>query len=144
MKRSFVVTRQVDAPVETVWDVLSDVTRWSEWTPTITSVEKLDDGPLRIGSRALVRQPRLRPAEWEVTALEEGRSFTWVAKAPGVATIGSHRVEPGASGTRVTLGIEQSGPLGVVAALVWGRLTQRYIETEAASLEARVTGAPPG
>jgi uncharacterized membrane protein len=142
MKRVFVVTRHIDATPEVVWGVLADVARWPEWTPTITSVERLDDGPLRLGSRARVHQPRLRPAEWEVTALEDGRSFTWVANAPGVATVGSHRAEPDATGTAVTLGIEQTGPLGLVAAVVWGRLTQRYIETEAASLEARVTGTP--
>jgi hypothetical protein len=77
-----------------------------------------------------------------VTELDEGRSFTWVAKGPGLATVGRHRLEPDATGTRVTLGIEQAGPMGAVAALFWGGLTRRYIATEAASLDARVTGAP--
>ncbi|GAA3835559.1 SRPBCC family protein [Nocardioides panacisoli] len=142
MKRTFTTTRHIDAPAELVWDALFDVARWPAWTPTVSSVERLDDGPLRLGSRARIRQPRLRPAVWEVTELVAGRSFTWVAKGPGVATIGSHRVEPTATGAAVTLGIEQTGPMGALAALFWGGLTQRYIETEATSLDARVTGAP--
>ena len=138
MNRRFQTTRHLDAPTGPVWEVLSDVARWPEWTPTIDSVERLDDGPLRVGSRAEVRQPRLPKATWEVTELVAGRSFTWEASGPGMRTIGRHEVVPDATGTTVTLGIEQTGPMGAVAALVWRRLTQRYIELEAESLEARV------
>ena len=126
MSRRFETTRHLDAPPEPVWAVLSDVARWPEWTPTIDSVERLDDGPLRVGSRAVVRQPRLPKATWEVTELVPGRSFR-------------HRVGPAGAGSSVTLGIEQTGPMGAVAALVWRRLTQRYIELEAESLDTRVT-----
>ena len=41
----------------------------------------------------------------------------------------------------VTLSIQQTGPMGAVAALVWRRLTQRYIDLEAESLDKRVTHA---
>ncbi len=139
MSRRFETTRHLDAPPEPVWEVLSDVARWPEWTPTIDSVERLDDGPLRVGSRAVVRQPRLPKATWEVTELVPGRSFTWESTGPGLRTIGRHRVNPDGAGSSVTLGIEQTGPMGAVAALVWRRLTQRYIELEAESLDTRVT-----
>ena len=139
MSRRFETTRHLDAPPEPVWEVLSDVARWPEWTPTIDSVERLDDGPLRVGSRAVVRQPRLPKATWEVTELVPGRSFTWESTGPGLRTIGRHRVGPDGAGSSVTLGIEQTGPMGAVAALVWRRLTQRYIELEAESLDTRVT-----
>ena len=108
--------------------------------PTVDSVERLDDGPLRVGSRAEVRQPRLPKAVWEVTEIVPGRSFTWEATGPGMRTIGRHEVTPDGAGSTVTLSIEQTGPMGAVAALLWRRLTQRYIELEAASLDARVTG----
>jgi hypothetical protein len=57
-------------------------------------------------------------------------------------TIARHEVVPDAAGSKVTLSIQQTGPLGAVAALVWRRLTQRYIEIEAESLDKRVTRAP--
>jgi uncharacterized protein YndB with AHSA1/START domain len=140
MRRLFTTTRHIDAPTEPVWEVLSDVAGWPDWLPTVDSVERLDDGPLRVGSRAEVRQPRLPKAVWEVTEVVPGRSFTWEATGPGMRTIGRHEVVPDATGSTVTLGIEQTGPMGAVAAVLWRRLTQRYIELEAASLDARVTG----
>lgn len=138
MKRFFETTRTIAAPAGAVWPVLVDVVRWPEWTPTITAVELLDDGPFVVGSRARVRQPRLPPAEWRVTELVDGSRFVWEALGPGMRTIARHVVVPHGEGCRVTLSIEQAGPMGAVAALVWRGLTQRYIETEAASLEKRV------
>lgn len=140
MNRIFTTSRPIDAPAPEVWVVLSDVARWPEWTPTIDSVRRFDDGPLALGSRAEVRQPRLPKATWEVTELVPGRSFTWEATGPGMRTIGRHEVVADGDGALVTLGIEQLGPMGAVAALVWRSLTQRYIELEASSLDARVTG----
>ena len=142
MSTLFQTTRHIDAPPEPVADVLLDVAHWPEWTPTIDTVERLDEGPFRVGSRAKVRQPRLPRAEWEVTELVAGRSFTWEATGPGLRTIARHEVVPEGDGSRVTLSIEQTGPMGAVAALVWRGLTQRYIELEAASLDSRVTGKP--
>jgi len=142
MTTLFQTTRHIDAPPEPVVEVLFDVVRWPEWTPTIDDVERLDEGPFRVGSRAKVRQPKLPRAEWQVTELVDGRSFTWEATGPGMRTIGRHEVVADGDGSRVTLSIEQTGPMGAVAARVWRGLTQRYIELEAESLDKRVTGEP--
>jgi uncharacterized membrane protein len=142
MERFFETTRHIDAPTQQVWEVLFDVARWPEWTPTIERVERLDEGPFQVGSRATVRQPKLPRAVWEVTEVADGRSFTWRAKGPGMETIARHEVVPDGAGSKVTLSIEQTGPLGAVAALIWRRLTQRYIELEAESLDTVVTRAP--
>lgn len=142
MNRFFETSRHIEAPTQQVWDVLIDVARWPEWTPTIDRVERLDDGPLHVGSRTKVRQPKLPQALWEVTELEDGRSFIWQAKGPGMTTIARHEIVPEATGSKVTLSIEQTGPMGAAAALVWRRLTQHYIELEAESLDMRVTKTP--
>jgi uncharacterized protein YndB with AHSA1/START domain len=142
MNRLFETTRHIDAPPQRVWEVLIDVARWPQWTPTILSVELLDDGPFQVGSRARVRQPKLPVALWEVTEIVDDRGFTWEAKGPGMKTTARHQVVPDFTGSQVTLSIEQTGPIGAVAALVWRRLTQRYIEVEAESLDDRVTRTP--
>ena len=70
-----------------------------------------------------------------------GRLFTWEATGPGMRSIGRHEVVPDGDGSLVTLSIEQTGPMGWVAATVWRGLTQRYVALEAESLDARVTGS---
>ena len=135
--RDFRTSIDIDAPPERVWSVISDVERWHEWTASITSIERLDDGPLRIGSRARVRQPQLPENRFEVTALEEGRGFSWVSTSPGLRGVGHHWIEPASKGCRVTLGVDFRGPLAWPISLLYGRLTQRYIEMEAAGLKRR-------
>ena len=63
-------TIAIDAPTERVAEVMCDVEHWHEWTPSITSITRLGSGPFIVGSRALVRQPRLPPAVWTVTAID--------------------------------------------------------------------------
>jgi uncharacterized membrane protein len=139
MSKLFETTRHVDAPPSLIWPVMYDVARWPEWTPTIESVDRHDDGPLEVGSRTTVRQPKLPKATWEVTDVVDGRNFTWEAAGPGMRTIARHEVVPDGAGSKVTLSIEQTGPMGAVAAVVWRGLTQRYIDLEAESLDKRVT-----
>ena len=132
---------EVEAPVERVWEVLQDVERWPEWASTVTSVRRLDDGPLAVGSRARVEQPRIPPTEYVVTELEPGRSFTWVATGPGVRTTARHVLEPLDAGrTRVRLAVEQAGWLGSVMGRFYRGLTDRYLAVEAAGIGARSEG----
>lgn len=141
MKQSVEV--QIDAPPEHVWEVLTDVERWPEWTETVTSVTRLDEGPLTTNARARVEQPKLPPTEYVVTELSPGQSFTWVATSPGVRVIARHDVESSPrGGTRVRLSVEQAGPLGkVMGRLFFKGLTDRYLAAEAAGLKARSEGA---
>jgi uncharacterized membrane protein len=133
----------VDAPAERVWAVLRDVERWPEWTASVRSVRLLDGG-LRVGARARIDQPRIPTTIWTVTALTEGREFTWEASGPGTRTTGRHGLEPvGPGSCRVTLSITQSGWLGAVVGRGYRSLTDRYLAMEAAGLKALVeSGAP--
>jgi hypothetical protein len=112
-----------------------DIEHWSEWTPTVTSVEPLDPGPLAVGNRAIVRQPKLLPARWQITEIEEGRSFTWITRGPGILVTARHSVEGGANGSRVMLSLDFSGLLGPLAARLTRGLNQRYLALEARGLK---------
>lgn len=135
----FEASIDIAAPPERVFAVYSDVERWPEWTASVTSVERLDEGPLRVGSRARIRQPRLPVAVWEVTGLVPDRSFTWVARGPGIVTTGSHMVTPQEGGDQVTAtaSLEQAGLLGPLMGRLTKRLTDEYLETEVRSLKSR-------
>ncbi len=133
--------RHIPATPTRVWETLSDVARWPEWLDTVRSLERLDSGPLRVGSKARISQPKLPTALWEVTEVVDGRLFTWESRAPGILSIGRHEVVPDGDGARVSLSIEWQGPLSFLTRLLWGRLTQEYVEREGRCLAARV-GAP--
>lgn len=69
-----------------------------------------------------------------------GEGFDWRSVRPGVTSVGRHRIEDlGGSAGRVILSIEWSGLLAPVVNLLYGRLTQQYLETEAQCLKDRVT-----
>ena len=103
---------EIPAPPPLVWSVMADVERWPEWTASISRVKMLSPGPLRVGSRVRIHQPKLPPAWWCVTELNAGTSFTWISHAPGVRVMASHQTKAIADGTRVTLSIRYEGLLG--------------------------------
>jgi len=132
-------TIDVAAPARQVFDVYADVERWPDWTASVTSIERLDEGPLRVGSRARVRQPWLPTTVWEVTELVPGERFSWVARGPGVVTTGIHiaRDTDRAGVTEVTAALEQRGPLGRVLGFLSRRLTRRYLDIEVRGIKQR-------
>ncbi|HSZ07885.1 MAG TPA: SRPBCC family protein [Steroidobacteraceae bacterium] len=141
-RNRFVVAVDIGAPPEKVFSVLCDVERWPEWTPTMTSVQRLDNGPFGVGSCAQVRQPRLRPAVWKVTDLEDGRNFTWVTRARGLHMKAGHAVERRGAGCRVELSFEISGLLAPVVSLFYGAMIGKYVTTESQKLKQRCESAP--
>ncbi|MBK1786941.1 SRPBCC family protein [Prauserella cavernicola] len=129
------VVRRVDAGLEVVWAALADIESWSRWTESITSVRRLDTGPLRVGSQARVKQPRLPEQVWRVTELTESAGFTWETRGPGVTTIGGHWLTDADGAVTATLTLEQRGPLGAVLGMVLGGLSRRYVNLEADGLK---------
>ena len=77
---------------------------------------ELIDGPMRLGAKARIRQPRLPTVVWEVTKWEPGRSWTWAATSPGARTEASHVLTRSGEGTLAEQSISSSGPLGRVVA----------------------------
>jgi uncharacterized membrane protein len=133
---------QIAAPVERVWSTTCDIESWPSWSPTMTSVARTDPGPLRVGSTAHVQQPKLRPANWEVDAVDENHDFSWHTSGPGYRIRARHLIEPTPTGTSVLLRAEVTGPLSSVVWLLAGRTVTRYVQQEAAALKRHCESTP--
>jgi uncharacterized protein YndB with AHSA1/START domain len=133
----FRISVDIAAPPDLVWSVMVDAERWHEWTPSVRSIRRLDSGPLRVGSRALIRQPRFPPAMWKVTALDPGRCFTWRSGAPGMWVYALHSVESVEGGARATLRLHYEGVIGRLMGRITHAITNRYLDFEAAGLKRR-------
>lgn len=135
--KEFNVTIEIDAPPSRVWQVMSDVDRWHEWTPSVTSIARPGGDSFGVGTKAWVRQPKFPPALWTVSSIDPGKSFTWVSTAPGMRVVGRHSVEATATGSRAILNLTYSGMLGGLFARLTAGITERYIGYEARGLKAR-------
>lgn len=125
------VTVDIAAPPERTWQAVTDVADWPRWTTSMSSVKRLDDGPLRVGSRARIKQPGLPVNVWEVTDLDEGTSFTWVTRTPGVVASAGHEVTATANGSRLTLSVTWTGALGGLMSALMGKRTRASITRDA-------------
>lgn len=132
-------THRIDikAPRKRVWGVMADIPRWPEWTPTVSRVEAEGEGPVGVGSRFRLHQPKLRPATWEITDWTPGSGFAWVSRAPGLTSRGEHLAAEAEGRTIVTLRVTFEGLLAPVVAFLAGRMTSDYIRQEAEGLKKR-------
>ncbi len=128
---------EIAAAPEVVWRVLSDVETWPEWTPSVRAIVRLDPGPLHVGQRVRISQPRVPTTVWRLTELVEGRSFSWRAGAPGARTTAHHTVEPFGAGTRATLRLGMHGPVGVLVGALMNGMNRRYLQLETDGLKRR-------
>jgi ligand-binding SRPBCC domain-containing protein len=127
----------IDAPPPVVWRVMSEVEAWPEWTSSVTEIVRVDPGPLHVGQRLRIRQPRFPPTVWRLTELVEERRVVWRAGGPGARTTAHHTLSPAGDGTLVRLRLTQQGPLGLLVGTLTSRLTHRYLELETTGLKHR-------
>ena len=128
---------EIAASPEVVWRVLSEVEAWPGWTPSVRAIVRVDPGPLHVGQRIRISQPRFPTTVWRLTELVDGHSFVWQAGGPGVRTTAAHSVEPSGAGAVATLSLSQRGPLGLLVGTLSSGLTRRYLEMERAGLKPR-------
>lgn len=132
----------IDAAPEAVWRLLSGVSSWPQWLPTVTRVDPLDQPDVRVGGRFTVHQPRLRAATWTVSHVDAPRSFTWTAGSPGLRMVAEHIVtSEGSRRSRVVLRFRFGGLLGALVGRLYHALVQDYVAQEAAALKRRAEAA---
>jgi uncharacterized membrane protein len=135
-------TIDIDAPAEAVWAAVADVPGWPKWTESVSTAEWVGDSGLAVGHAARIKQPKLRTTTWKVTAVDEGRSFTWEAKSPGFVIVASHSIAPREGGVTVTLSTEVSGLLAPIIGAMTAKIGKRYVAMEAAGLKRQCEAKP--
>jgi len=137
--KTYTTSITINTSQEAAWKVLSDVARWSDWTPTVNKVEVLDSPELKLNNHYKVFQPKLQPALWIVTILTPPSKFTWESKTAGMHMVAEHILKPITTDqTELTLTFTFNGWLGNLIRKLYGKLTEAYIQTEARSLKKKV------
>lgn len=88
--RRICVSRTIDAPVDTCWDLLTDTECWPEWGPSVTAVD-CEERYIEAGTTGRVRVLGGIWLPFEITTCRDHR-WTWrVARIPATG----HYVEAG-------------------------------------------------
>lgn len=136
-------TVTIDAPIERVWALTLDLDALATITPTVIAVERLDDGPVQVGSRARLRQPGLRPRVWTVEQLDPPHRFSWATYLLGVRMVGVHDLSPaGEDRTHLALRVVFEGRGAALLARLGHRSIAKALATEAAGFARASTTAP--
>ncbi len=120
----------INAPVEEVWALTVDIERWPALTPTVTSVARLDDGPLIVGSQARLKQPGQRPKVWTVIEMDEPTSFVWGTTMMWLRLKGCHTLTDVAGETHNALAVEITGFGSGLVGRLGHRALARTLATE--------------
>ncbi len=91
----------IDAPVERVWQLISDVNRMPQWSPQCRMMKPL--GPVRPGTRTVNLNRRnllFWPTTSTITEVIPQSKLAFRVNANG--TVWAYELEPTATGTRVT------------------------------------------
>jgi uncharacterized membrane protein len=134
---------QVDAPVDRVWDVLTDVADWASWQRAVETIERLDDSsPLEPGSAfrwtTSVPASALAPADTlvitsTVKAVEEDRCVLWEGPAVGAST----QVD---RGVHLWSLVEHGGTTTVRTIESWDAYALRALEADAKTQATALLG----
>jgi uncharacterized protein YndB with AHSA1/START domain len=134
---SFAHTVEVPRPPAEVFPWLLEEDRVPRWTGHLKAYERLDAGPLRVGSR--VRQVlevsgRTIDVQLEVTAYEPPTGATTRFSTNGIAVVSAYALEAAGAGTRLTQSLEAK-PSGLSGRLLVPVIQPRLEEKLTRDLE---------
>ncbi|MEO5837833.1 MAG: SRPBCC family protein [Acidimicrobiales bacterium] len=128
-------TVNIAAPIERLWTLTEDIEKWPDITPTMTSVVRLDRGPLNVGSTARVTQPRQRARVWTVTRFDPNETFAWQSRILGMPVTGTHSMVAQGDGIANTLTLEMAGPISRLLGPILASTLRRALALENAGFK---------
>ena len=120
---TLVIEKRINAPVERVFSVMTDLERWPENIEAITKVEKLTPGPVGSGTQFKETRVMFGKEHTETMRFEDvvpNKGYTLAANSCGVEYASVHTLTPDAQGTLlrmemhskpVTLGAKITSPI---------------------------------
>ena len=121
-----------EASAAEVWSLIARPDRWHEWSPYVAGGEGLGSPEVEAGAvGSVVLRGGVRIGA-EILEVVPGRSWTWQVKGLRIR----HEVEPLATGSRLTMTPEGSGPFWAPAALAY-RLPTALIARNIARVAGR-------
>jgi uncharacterized protein YndB with AHSA1/START domain len=112
----------INAPVETVWRLLTEIDTWPQWNPAITR-SKLD-GPIRSGAKFKWKAGGASLVS-TLHDVEPKQYISWTGRALGIRAIHIWRLRPLKGGVNV---VTQESFTGLLATLLSGIL-QRTLDS---------------
>lgn len=119
----FTVSRHMRVPPDRVWAVLTDVSQWPRWGPSITGAE-LAASRFEAGSTGTVRTLLGVRLPFRITDVEPGCFWSW--SVAGIRATG-HRVVAENLGCRVTFSVPWWGPAYLAVCAVALRRIERLV-----------------
>jgi hypothetical protein len=100
---------EIDAPVDTVWDLLSRPTAWPAWDPDIHDVTATEPAAVDVPFVWSSGRSRMRS---RFAVVEPGREITWTGVSAGAKAVHRHLLDaPSPDRTRVRCEESMAGPL---------------------------------
>ena len=138
---------QTTLPIDETFAYVADFANAQEWDPGVASADRLDPGPVRIGSRYRLGVRigrRVAPMEYRVSVFEPSTRVVLVGSGSGVSAVDEIRFERTAGGTRVdyTADIRLDGVLRLMQPFLgraFANLGRNAVEGMQRELDARAS-----
>ena len=103
----------VAAPVDRVWEVLTDAAAYSAWNPEIVRIDGVIAPNARITAHVRLGSGVVRKVPQRISASEPLRRMEWTGGLPFGLFVGrrTFTVTPAADGTQFEMKLQMTGPL---------------------------------
>src|SRR4051794_17543442 len=101
---------------EDLWERWTDVNHWHEWVPNIEFCHL--DKPFRTGSYFTLKPKGAPAVKVELIEVEKEKRFTGCTRFFGATLYDTYEIQNEPQGTRLTVTLKLTGPLG----FVWRKL----------------------
>jgi carbon monoxide dehydrogenase subunit G len=139
-------------PMEATFAYVADFANSQEWDPGVATAERIDDGPVRVGSRyrlGVHLGGRVAPMEYRISVFEPPSRVVLVGSGSGVSAVDKIRFGPAGTGTRIdyTADIRLGGLLWLAQPFLGGafaKIARNAADGMGRTLAARAAAAAGG